>query len=294
MAYGDKIPYEESYVIPAVGNSANAVIAAARLGLSTAFVTNLGADYYGTECLHVLEKEKVGTEFVSVHHNSKTNYHYVLWYKDDRTILIKHEKYNYRMPNIDGPGWIYLSSLGEHSEQFHDEIADYLESHPESKVAFQPGTFQMKMGKERLLRIYKRSDLFFCNKEEAEKILWMPEDSDVRQLLIKMSELGPKIVVITDGPKGAYAYDGKEMWMSAPYPDPKPPYERTGAGDAFSSTFTVAIAKGMSIKNALRWGSVNSMSVVQHVGAREGLLSRSALEDYLLQPAPDFVQEKIN
>ncbi len=71
MRFGDKIPYEDVYIIPAVGNSANASISASRLGLKSALVTNLGDDYYGKECLDVLKKEKVGTEFVKINKNKK-------------------------------------------------------------------------------------------------------------------------------------------------------------------------------------------------------------------------------
>ena len=60
----------------------------------------------------------------------------------------------------------------------------------------------------------------------------------------------------------------------------------TGAGDSFASTFTSALALGKSIPEALMWGPVNSMSVVQYIGAQEGLLSRSQLEKFLRE-APD-------
>ena len=73
------------------------------------------------------------------------------------------------------------------------------------------------------------------------------------------------------------------------YPDPKPPFERTGAGDAFSSTFVVALASGLRIEEALRWGPINSMSVVQYVGAREGLLSRYKIEKFLENAPPDYL-----
>ena len=108
-----------------------------------------------------------------------------------------------------------------------------------------------------------------------------------------IAKLGPKIVVVTDGPKGAYAYDGSEFWFMPPYPDPKPPYERTGAGDAFSSTFTVALALGKSIPEALSWAPINSMSVVQYVGAREGLLTQAKMEEYLKNAPPDYKPKKI-
>src|SRR3989344_9557672 len=141
MRFADKIPYEEVYVIPAVGNSANASVAAARLGLSSGLISNVGDDYFGRECIEALAKERVGTDFIAVHKGQKTNYHYVLWYEDDRTILIKHETYEYALPAVGDPQWIYLSSLGENSFPFHGEIARYLEEHQRVKLAFQPGTY---------------------------------------------------------------------------------------------------------------------------------------------------------
>ena len=105
--------------------------------------------------------------------------------------------------------------------------------------------------------------------------------TDVRELLRGINKLGPKIVVITDSKKGAYAYSEGQMWSMPIYPDIKPPYERTGAGDAFSSTFTVALALGKSVPEALRWAPINSMFVVQKVGAQAGLLNRKSLEHYL-------------
>ncbi len=292
MRFGDKIPYEDVFVIPAVGNSANAAVSAARLGLASALVSNVGDDYYGKECLDALVAEHVGTEFMAAHKDRKTNYHYVLWYQDDRTILIKHEQYDYVLPDIGSPKWLYLSSLGENSAAFHSDLERYLVAHPEIKLAFQPGTFQMKMGRTALAGLYRRADIFFCNKEEAQRILEI-EESDIKKLLAAMRELGPKIVVITDGTKGAYSYDGNKMLFMRAYPDPKPPYERTGAGDAFSSTFTVALALGMGMSEALRWGPINSMSVVQQVGARAGLLTRPELEKLLAAAPDDYVPQMI-
>ena len=96
---------------------------------------------------------------------------------------------------------------------------------------------------------------------------------------------------ITDGPDGAYAYDSHNdtYWFHPIYPDPQPPVERTGAGDSFSSTFTAAIAAGKSVSEALSWGPVNSMNVVQYIGAQEGLLSREQLEEFLANK-PDHYQ----
>ena len=47
MRFGDKIPYESVTVVPAVGNSPNAAVSAARLGLKSALYSNMGDDRNG-------------------------------------------------------------------------------------------------------------------------------------------------------------------------------------------------------------------------------------------------------
>lgn len=299
IPFGDKIPYESVTVIPAVGNSPNASVCAARLGLNTALMTNIGDDQNGKDCLSVLEKENIDTTFVKINKDKITNYHYVLLYDVDRTILIKHQEYDREWLDTketneyDPPSWIYLSSLGEDSLPFHTVIANYLKRHENLKLAFQPGTFQIKFGAEKLKEIYERTEIFFCNLEEAEKILNI-ENKDVLTLSKGINALGPKIVVISDGPNGAYLYMNNELWHNPIYPDIAPPVDRTGAGDAFSATFTSALALGKTPIEAFSWGPINSMNVVQKMGAQEGLLNREKLEEYLKVAPENYKVTKIN
>lgn len=288
LPWGDKIPYDSAIVVPGVGNAANAAVAAARLGLSAGFVSDIGRDRSGDDILAMFAGEGVDTTHVRVHERIPTNHHYVLWYEAERTILIRHEPYPYRMPkDFEPPRWLYLSSLGEDSESFHAELAAWLSAHQETKLAFQPGTFQIRMGADALRALYRATEVIACNREEAEHILGLGE-TDMRTLLEKMRSLGPSVVLITDGPAGAYAFDGAVMLRVPMYPDPKPPVDRTGAGDAMASTFVAALALGKSIEEALLWGPVNSMSVVQEVGAQKGLLSREKLETHLASAPPDY------
>lgn len=293
LSFGEKIPYEFVKVVRAVGNSANAAVSAAKLGLSTAVMANIGNDQNGKECLAELKKNKVITKFINVHKKIETNYHYILWYGSERTILVKHQPFPYTLSRIrKEPKWIYLTSLGEHSVDFHQDIARYLDSHRNVKLAFQPGTFQIKLGTEALAGIYKRSAIFFCNVEEARKIT-KDENSDIVTLMKAINVLGPQIVVITDGVKGAYVLENNVAYFMPTYPDPKPPYERTGAGDAFASTVTSGLALGKSLQEALLWGPVNSMSVVQYIGAQEGLLAQDKIVEYLKTAPADYLLKKI-
>lgn len=281
MRWGDKIPYKALKVVPGVGNSANAAISSQRLGLKTGLITNIGKDAFGDEIMDYFGKEGLSTDYVEMHEGIQTNYHFVLSYEAERTILVKHEHYPYVFPaNIEAPKTIYLSSLGEGTEAYHDALADFLEKNPDVFFAFQPGTFQMKMGTDKLSRLYKRTNLFFANKEEYQRILGS-DSRDIEELLKTMQALGPKTPVLTDGRDGAYALTENGVVHVEMFPDPAPPVERTGAGDAFSSTTAAYMTMGMSIEDAMKRGTVNSAYVVQKIGAQEGLLTKDELESKL-------------
>ncbi len=287
MRWGDKIPFEQAILIAGVGNAANAAVSAKRLGLSSALLGIVGTDRYGEDVMEVYRKEGLDTTYMERQSNAPTNHHYVLWYESERTILVKHEAYTYVFPtDLPAPKTLYLSSLAEEvGDAYYSALATYLEEHDDIFFAFQPGTFQIKVGIERLKRIYTRSDIFFCNKEESGRIL-KTETTDMKALLAGLHALGPRYVVITDGRNGAYGFNGTQSFFVPMYPDTRPPFERTGAGDAFASAVVSALTLGKTFEEALPWGPIDSMSVVQDIGAQRGLLTREKLEAYLTS-APD-------
>jgi ribokinase len=262
-----------------------------------ALLTDIGHDQNGKDCLSKLKKEKIDTTLVKKDRAKATSYHYVLWYDTERTILVKHEKYQYRWGKIKKlekhpPTWIYLSSLGEDSLAFHEEIIEYLKRHPETKLAFQPGTFQIKFGAEKLKEIYARTETFFSNIEEAENIL-NTEEKDVLKLAKGIASLGPKMVFLSDGEKGAYFYQANELYFLPTYPDPVPVFERTGAGDAFSASIVAGLALGLSPIEAFPWGPINARSVVKYIGSQEGLLTREKLETLLKNAPANYLTTKV-
>lgn len=295
MTYGTKIPFEEAIIINGVGNAANAAVAFARLDILSALRSDIGDDLVGRDILHALSHEGVSTEFIQTHEGYKSNYHYVLWYKDDRTILIKHENYKYEWPEIRAyqkPEWIYMSSIGESGDIIHKGLGEYLFTNPDVKLAFQPGTFQIREGAQKLHKLYSRTEIFAANKEEYQQILHS-NATEEKTLINKMHKLGPKILLLTDGPNGAYASDGKQIVFMPPYPDPKPPVDRTGAGDAYASTFTAAIMEEQDMASALAWAGINSCSVVQKVGAQAGLLSQEEIKLQLKKAPKNYIAKAV-
>mgnify|MGYP003605969976 CR=1 FL=1 len=294
LPLGNKPPYDGVDIIRAVGPSPNAAVSMARLGLKPSQLAFLGDDQPGDEAREHLQSEGIATDLLSQQEARKTNYYYVLRYGAERTILVKNEDYNYAWKAPESaPDWIYLSLIGDTSWQLHEDLLAYLNENPDVKLAFQPGTFQFKWGVEKLADIYRRSHIVVMNREEAVDVTGKSYDS-IRDLANGLHELGPQIVVITDGPNGSYAsYDWKLVTIPN-YPDPAPPLDRTGAGDAFASTIVAGLALGESMDTALTWAPINSMSVVQKLGAQAGLLSVNEIKRYLADAPDDYVLTEVS
>ncbi|MGV9001688.1 MAG: carbohydrate kinase family protein [Candidatus Saccharimonadaceae bacterium] len=287
LPLGSKPPYDEVEIVEGVGPGPNAAVSTARLGVRTGLVSFLGNDQVGKDAVVHIANEGILTDLMSVQEGLKTSYYYVLRYGAERTILVKNEAFEYTWVDpSEEPEWVYLALISEASWEFHEDLMRYLEAHPNVKLAFQPGTFHFKWGVEKLAALYGRTHIIVLNREEAVDITGESYDS-IKGLAHALHRLGPQKVVITDGPNGSYAsYDFKLVTIPN-YPDPAPPLDRTGAGDAFASTIVAALALGESMDTALTWAPINSASVVQKLGAQAGLLNREAVEQFLAE-APDW------
>ncbi len=279
LPYGGKVPFDYAHTVEAGGNAANAAVGLARLGVHAALASHVGNDAVGHAMQDALHREGVDTHLMRFDAAQASNRNFVLWYHQDRTILVHHESYDYHWPHLsprETPAWVYLSSVGSDGTDYYDQLLGWLEEEPAVRLVFQPGTVQINQGVELLKGIYRRTEILICNREEAVAIGGAEYD-DLASILESLYVLGPRLVVVTDGPDGAYAYDGAQRLRAPSYPDPSPPTERTGAGDAFSSTLLAALVKGYTLVEALQWAPINAMRVVQQVGAQSGLLDEQTL-----------------
>ncbi len=279
--YADKIAVEQKTDVPAVGNAANHAIGIARLGLRATLYTVVGDDDQGHKAAEVLKTNNVDTGYVVFDKHNGTNLSIVINYKAERTIFVYHEPRDYQLPQLPPPGWIYLTSAsGKGVQALHEQVLGYLDKNPAVKLAFNPGTHQIRLGKDELLPLLKRTSLLFLNREESVAIL-EAKHNDVRELIAGFKAVGVQEMVLTDGPAGGYASDRSKIWYVGIFAGPV--IERTGAGDSFGSGFLGAIVKGKDVPTAMQWGNANSTSVVQYIGAREGLLTPEAVEKMIAE-----------
>jgi sugar/nucleoside kinase (ribokinase family) len=273
--YADKIAVDKKTDVPAVGNAANHAIGAARLGLKTALYTVVGDDVQGRLAGDVLKENNVDPSYLAFDKKNGTNFSAVINFKGERTILVYHEPREYKLPEFAETEWVYLTSAsGDGVESLHKQVEEYLEKNPSVKLSFNPGTHQMHLGREALEPLLAKTDVLFLNIQEAAEVLGV-KTKDVKELAVGYHGIGVKNIVLTDGPDGAYVSDGSTIWYLGIFKGPV--VERTGCGDSFGSGFMGAVIQGKPFSEAMLWGNSNSTSVVQFIGAREGLLSPDAI-----------------
>lgn len=280
FSYGDKIPVKNLEFCVG-GNAANNAVGAKRLGIADTLVLTLGDDHIGGMLVEKLQAEEIDLTYVFQQPSTASNYSTVINYSGERTIFTFHAPRSYEFPvALPNVPWAYLTSMGESYRPFYNHFIDWLKKNPNTKLAFNPGSWQLKEGIEAIHDVLSSTFIIFVNREEAEKLTGFGQSlNKEKDLCIALTKLGPKICVITDGDKGAFAYDlVKAMKVGVL---PVDAFERTGAGDAFGSGFLSAIIKGKDLGEALVWGTVNSASVIGYTGSQKGLLMAEEMPEWI-------------
>jgi len=261
------------------GGGTNTATSFARLGLKTGYIGKLGKDQNGKKILEYLKKEKIS---YLGSYGKETSYSIILdSIEDDRTILAYKGSINslakkeLKFSRLKTK-WFYISSMLGKSFDTVKEIIKFAKKN-KIKVAFNPSSYQAKMGKESLAEMLESLEVLVLNKEEAKYLVGpLPNDN----LLKKLYQLGPQIVVITNGKKGTYVYDGDYFYHANPASGLKI-LETTGAGDAFASSFVAGLAMKKQISDCIKMGMINSESVITNYGAKNILLKKKKMLELL-------------
>lgn len=278
VGFGHKIPIEKVTQVYGVGNAPNVAVGLSRLGLKTALYTILGNDSVADKTHEVLAGENVDLQYVVTDTEKPTDHSTVMVYGKDRTILVYHEERDYQLPELSETKWLFLGAIGQDPTHIHQQVFDYAKK-TGVKIFFNPGPVQLQQGREKLLDIISVSTVFIVNKEEAQTLLG--NNADFKDLAQEISGLGPEIVIITDGGNGSYVFANNELQHLRS--SGKDVIEATGAGDAYSTGFLAGIMHDQEISEAMRWGTINSGFVLQHIGAQIGLLDFETMQEEKLE-----------
>lgn len=273
IKYGEKIPVDKHELLLG-GIASNVSVGLSRLGIKAGICAEIGDDELSQKIIKDLDRENVDRTFLFQTKGQPTSFAVGLNFKGERTLFVCHTKreHDFSLDNIKVQ-WLYLGGLGQKWEEPYKKTLDYAQKN-NLRLAFTPGSSQLEELTQTLFAVLKKTEILFVNKGEAIKIAG--GDFDVKTLLVRLRELGPKRVVITDGENGSYAVDEKGSYRLGVFPAEV--VERTGAGDAYVSGFLAATILEKPIVEAMRFGAINAASVIEHVGAQTGLLTKEEIE----------------
>jgi len=275
--YGDKVNVDVlKYSLG--GEACNAAVSIRRLGLKSAIVSMVGDDLASREVLSQAKRERVGTSFLISENNKEIGRSFILLGPDrDRTILAYRTNNDFKKVLLGkmfrSSCSYYIGGINKYSAILQKPILNDAIRHKKD-IYINPSAYQIDYDKSTLKKILRYTKIFAANVEESRAIVGKKKIK-IKDLLSSIYGLGPKVVLITDGKRGAYAYDGNHFYKSGIYSEKV--LDATGAGDAFFSTFVVAYRKGYNIEGSLKLSAINASSVISKYGAQAGLMDFETL-----------------
>ena len=270
---GSKIDVQEVHY-GVGGSAANVAVGVSKLSLQTYIYTIVGNDMKGMDVISVFKKNLINSIFLKTD-KSPTNQSAIISYDQDRTIFSYHNERTYSLKDMDiFHDYIFLGSTGKDVKTLVDEIISLKTKHPEKVLFFNPGARELKYAREDVLRLMPFIDYYISNIEEGCALInpsLTRNQIEPNDLMKMVAGLGAKNVLLTDGDKGSYAYDGYKYYMHKAIKVKM--VEKTGAGDAFTAGFIGGIASGLTVEQAAMWGNINSSNAIQSFGAQTGLLN---------------------
>lgn len=270
MSLGSKIEIKKFFATTG-GGATNAAVTFRSLGYKTAILSRIGDDETGQDVINDLKKAKVETKFLKRIPDGQTAYSTLLTMPEgERTVLVfRGVSSSFNASDIDWNAikkskWIYLTSLGGNFE-LSKKIIEFANKH-KVRIAWNPGTGELKKGWKAFSSILPFVHVFLINKEEAELLT---REHDRRKLATMLRHQG-LIRLITDGSKGTIVIDGFKSFHIGT--SGTKGISKTGAGDAFGSGFISSYIKTKDVILAARVGTINAESVIQHLGAKKGIL----------------------
>lgn len=274
FALGSKIEIKD-IVFTSGGGGTNAAVTFARQGLKTACVGAIGDDFNGKDIVDELKREGVNTDNFQINKDGHTAYSVILVHESgERTILsYKGEGQNFDVKEIPfnklRARWLFLDSLGGHYDLLETAVNWAVKNGV--KLATDPGGKELEHGLEKLRPFLNHFSIVKMNQEEAAKLTGIDYKNE-KEIFRVMDEVVGGIFLMSKGPEGVVASDGKNLYRAG-VPD-SPVVERTGAGDAFSSGFITEYIRSGDTSKAIQFATANASSVVTKYGAKAGILKK--------------------
>lgn len=265
------------------GKGHNQAVAAARMGAQVSMVGRLGTDIFGDMFLQSLAKEGIDARYVTRDAEAGTGVASPVIYESegDNSIIL--------MPRAN----MGLSPADAEAAQAVIAAADALMLQLEvpvetniraAEIARANGTtvvFNPAPARPLPAEIFSLADVITPNQVEAGQLAGVSTDDDAgaRAAAARLREMGVARVILTLGARGALMVGPEGETEIPAYPvkvvDP------TAAGDAFCSGLAVALARGTSPAEAVKYANAAGAFAVTVMGAEPSMPTLAQVEAML-------------
>lgn len=269
----------QQHLVQGGGPAATSTVAAARLGMSAAFIGVTGDDEPGKWILRDFEAEKVSTEGIVVRkgHTSAIAYCWidaptgkrsVAWTRGTLTELTADEVdlelvRQAKILHLDGHNPVGALAAAKEARKHN------------IPVCLDAGT--LRDGVRELLPY-----VTILIASEAFARLYTGEN-ELDKAIFKLREIGAEVTGITMGKEGSMTLDGDKIVRCPAFKID--PVDTTGAGDVYHTGFCVRYLETHDLMECMRFGSAVSAIKCLKLGGRAGIPSRAQVDEFLKRNA---------
>ena len=267
------------------GKGSNQAVAARRAGAETMFITKIGKDTFGEMAMKLYADEGINSKYVWEIPDMSTG---------AASIVVNEETGDNAIIVIPGAADAMIPDDLDTAEAGIADCAFFMASLEVPIPVMQHGLEVAKRnGVPTILNpapaailpdeVYGLSDYFTPNETEAAILAGIPVVTieDAEEAAKIFLQRGIDTVVITLGEKGAYVRNSVINQHVPAFDMGGKVLETTGAGDAFNGGFAYALAEGMSLIEAVRFGSATAAISVTRLGTAPAMPVNSEIQDLL-------------
>ena len=266
------------------GKGSNQAVAAARLGARVSFISKLGRDAFADLARRTWQEEKIDARFVFETGDQPTG---------AASIVVNEASGDNAIVVVPGSGLLLTAAEVDQARAAIAESAVFL-TQLESPLAVVHHALRLagSLGVRTILNpapglplpadVYPLCDYLTPNESEAATLVGAPVTSlaEAERAASTLLGRGARAVIVTLGANGALVKT-PEVTQHVPAVDAGPAVETTGAGDAFNGGLAMALAEGMDVVAATRFGcAVAGISVTRH-GTAPSMPHRSEVDALL-------------
>jgi len=276
-AFDTKVRFTQ-YEKSAGGQTATAMVALQRLGLTTAYAGRFGSDDDGRFGLRSLQYEGVNLDFAETIEGADNQVAFIIieGSSGERTIIWdRDERLSYRPDEVP----LALAPRGRvlHLDA-HDPPACAVMAR-DARAAGAIITADIDNVYEGLPELLPLIDVLITSSEFPHRLTGI---RDERAALIELhSRYGCGIVGATLGARGALVYCEQQFMESAAFAVPGGCRDTTGAGDAFHAGFIYGMLRAENLEGCMRSGNAVAALKCRSLGGRAALPTSDELHDFM-------------